>query len=306
MRVPEPIRKNVVFLGRRLQKGNEEEVRFVGTGFFVMVPSRFPDRGYLYLVTARHVVDILTLGDWVMRVNTRTGGCVDFWGNKDHKWWFHPTEEDRTDVAVTTIKATEELDFRALPLSIFVADEDMKSETGIGPGDEVFLTGLFNRMRGRSRNMPIVRMGNVAMIPDPGELVPGVRIGRSRVVDAEAYLIEARSMGGVSGSPVFVRRTVSQFDPVSTRGGQPKVTHCLVYGEFFLLGLMNGHWDIDPMEKNDPDPVLGRRDGSVNLGIAVVVPSNKIRESLYHPELVALREQQESVYAASQGTTTPD
>ena len=43
--------------------------------------------------------------------------------------------------------------------------------------------------------MPILRMGNLAAYPQERVQVEGVEM--------DAYLIEARSIGGLSGSPVF-------------------------------------------------------------------------------------------------------
>ena len=62
MRVPDDVLKSVVFLGRVLEKGSTREFRFLGTGFFVSVPSSLPDLAYVYLVTAQHVADKLALG----------------------------------------------------------------------------------------------------------------------------------------------------------------------------------------------------------------------------------------------------
>ena len=59
-------------------------------------------------------------------------------------------------------------------------------------------------MTGRDRNFPIVRTGHIAMMPD--EKIPKVKIGDWEG-NADAYLIESRSIGGWSGSPVFVRGT---------------------------------------------------------------------------------------------------
>lgn len=309
MRVPEDVRKNVAFLGRKIHKGGEESLWFGGTGFFVNIASAtMPDRWYVYLVTAKHVVEQLSLGDWVMRANTKDGSYIDFGANKDHEWWFHPTEEDSTDVAITQVGGDSfgNVDFLALPETMFLSDEDL-SATGVGPGDEVFVSGLFSRMQGRSRNLPIIRMGNVAMIPDPGELVPGIKVGKGRVVDAEAYLIEARSIGGLSGSPVFVRTTV-HAQPISVRGAPQKNTTCLGSGEFFLLGLINGHWEIDAAEKNDSSlrPISSSKPEAVNSGIAVVVPVKRIRDTLHHPELVAMRAKTDNDHKAQQGTTCMD
>ena len=107
-------------------------------------------------------------------------------------------------------------------------------------------------------------MGNIAMMPD--ELVP------TKIGNIEAYLIEARSIGGLSGSPAFVRET----------------SH-IGLGPVYLFGLMHGHWDIPPESKNDIDYIESNK--TVNLGIAIVVPAKKILEVLNQPRLLDMRRQ---------------
>jgi hypothetical protein len=89
---------------------------------------------------------------------------------------------------------------------------------------------------------------------------------------ADVYLIEARSIGGLSGSPVFARTTDNPDSPVRTK----------------LLGLMHGHWDIKESEINKPSIIQDRQRG-VNLGIGVVVPASKILETINQPALVEWR-----------------
>ena len=307
MRIPEILRKNIVFLGRIVSGGGQESVRFGGTGFFVGIPSCVPDLCYDYLVTAKHVAEQLALGQGVMRLNTEDGKFKDIRFEKDHKWYYHPTNEDTTDVAVTEITVPEDIDGSHLEEPLFVDDKVMAVH-GIGAGDDVFMVGLFNRMRGRARNMPIVRTGNIAMIPDAGELVPGVKIGKGPAVETDVYLVEARSLGGLSGSPVFVQRATVDLLPKNQFGFAVAPELSRVNGMFFLLGLMNGHWEIDPKEKNEADPrfLPAWEVEAVNTGIAVVVPAKKIRETLYHPELVASRQDGDRAYREAQGTTTPD
>ena len=91
----------------------------------------------------------------------------------------------------------------------------------------------------------------------------------------EAYLAEGRSIGGLSGSPVFVRNTV-KID------AKPTVASGL--GEFHFLGLLHGHWDLP--EKYS----VVEQAEAVNMGVAIVVPAKKILEVLYHPDLIAMRE----------------
>ena len=68
----------------------------------------------------------------------------------------------------------------------------------IGIGDEVHAVGLFSEAPGHQTNMPIVRVGNIPMMPT--EQI------QTDMGYADVYLVEARSLGGMSGSPVFVKR----------------------------------------------------------------------------------------------------
>lgn len=68
-------------------------------------------------------------------------------------------------------------------------------QLNVGIGDEIFITGLFANYTGEHRNVPILRVGNLAAYPQERVQVQGVEM--------DAYLIEARSIGGLSGSPVF-------------------------------------------------------------------------------------------------------
>jgi hypothetical protein len=184
-----------------------------------------------------------------------------------------------------------DLDVRILPVGNFL-NEEIIEEHRIGPGDEVFITGLFTKAVGASQNMPIVRMGNVSLMPH--EKIPHGDLG---LIDA--YLIEARSIGGLSGSPVFVSETAQMpstyADPKKSK---PEKLFMLGHGQTFFMGLLRGHWDVPPnrffheMEK-------------VNMGISVVVPAHKIREILFHPEQIALREEVENRMLA-EGEATPD
>jgi hypothetical protein len=102
----------------------------------------------------------------------------------------------------------------------------------------------------------------------------------------DAYLIESRSIGGLSGSPVYVRRTLGLPHPQTDPDGRREMLFGA--GRFFLLGLAHGHWDIKESELNKFTYVQDAKRG-VNMGIAIVVPASKIIETLDHPRLVAIR-----------------
>jgi hypothetical protein len=144
----------------------------------------------------------------------------------------------------------------------------------------VFTVGLFTYHAGTQRNMPIVRYGNIAMLPDEPIQVEGGF--------ADVYLVEARSIGGLSGSPVFVRKTLAL--PITSRYDNERKIEGL--GRLFFLGMMRGHWDIRESELNKPSFIHDRQRG-VNLGIGMVTPAAKILEVLNHPDLAALRAKRE-------------
>jgi hypothetical protein len=200
--VPEPLLKCVVFLGYRDAAGND---RFMGTGFWVSRPrsEEFPNRfRATYLVTAAHVIDDIKkkvgeTGAVQFRVNLKSGGQT--WERAPICSWRSHVDPG-ADLAVFKIQLNEDLwDHFAWPEDSFVSEESAALDGGrrIEHGDEVSIAGLFSSHAGNLRNIPIVRTGHVAALPDEpvcnrdGHLMEGV------------YLVECRSIGGLSGSPVF-------------------------------------------------------------------------------------------------------
>jgi hypothetical protein len=191
----------------------------------------------------------------------------------DIHWFYHPTEPQSVDVAVCpfAVPNLKLLDVRTIREDIFATDARI-AEYGIGLGDEVNVVGLFTRYFGTSKIIPIVRTGNIAMMPT--DKIPVKDFG-----EIEAYLAESRSIGGLSGSPVFVRSTLNL--PTMTNEGKPAVITGL--GPFHFLGLMHGHWEL-PLNFSNVEEAE-----AVNMGISIVIPAKKIVEVLYHPELVKMR-----------------
>ena len=68
------------------------------------------------------------------------------------------------------------------------------------------------------------------------------------------------------------------------------------HGPILFLGLVNGHWQINPDFGTD-------KPEAVNMGISIIVPAKKILEILYHPELVELRARfTREIMASAKGT----
>jgi hypothetical protein len=278
MRVPNEVMKCIVFLGIE----HEFSTKYVGTGFLVSMEEKEPHGTFrfTYLVTANHVADKLDGVPFKIRANRKAGDAVEISANEsgDVIWHRHP-EGDSIDVAVCWWQLpARELDLLSIKTSMFMTPEITRNNN-IGPGDEVLITGLFSKISGQSKNVPIVRVGNLAMVPE-GRVVP------SGVGNIEAYLVEAKSMGGISGSPVFVRQTVDV--PGLVRWGTNIPATMQAYSNvIYLLGLAHGHWNIDLDEMNNP--MVEHVEEGVNVGLAIVIPASHILEVLHGEELTRMR-----------------
>lgn len=158
-----------------------------------------------------------------------------------------------------------EADHLVIPFSMCASDKTF-DEHEVALGDEIFISGLFRHHFGKSRNIPIVRTGNLAALSEE-------RIKTRGLGEIDAFLVEARSIGGLSGSPVFLNLGVTR-----QIGGQVKFTT----GNgpiFFLLGLIYGHFDSPGGEVDAAEiEADASTNEKVNAGIAIVVPIEKVRE----------------------------
>jgi hypothetical protein len=288
MRLPDEVQRSVVYLGHRISDSSATKFVPAGTGFLVEVPSqRLSGFSVVYLVTAWHVAKSLE-PDFDIRITLKDGSSK-FVEMRGHRWVRHP-EGERIDVCVLPWSPPPEADHLVIPQHIFV-DEPRMSEKGIGVGDEVYVTGLFSPVIGTARNLPIVRAGHLAMIPS--EEIP-LKNWVSPTIPA--YLIEMRSLGGLSGSPVFVQRSI-KVQRIEESGREP-----LAAGAIFFLGLVHGHWDVS---KTDLDFASTRPDKDhhemLNAGVAIVIPAAKVKEALEQVALSGIvREAEEAAFAHSE------
>jgi hypothetical protein len=133
----------------------------------------------------------------------------------------------------------------------------------VATGDAVFITGLFRHHQGARRNIPIARHGNLACL---NEESVSTQFGQM-----DAFLIEVRSIGGLSGSPVFLN-----LGPAKTEEGKD-------YEEIHLLGLVHGHFDLNSGTIDSIVEYLAPGKSRVHVtGIAIVVSHPKIAEVLEH------------------------
>jgi hypothetical protein len=223
----------------------------------------FPDRSQgvhheLYAVTARHVVD--GAGKLWLRMRTPGGGFEDGPVPRD-AWELH----HQTDVAVVRLNEPRGVTF--LEEEVFITQEFVQTY-GVSEGENLFFSGLFVGHYGKGMP-PIVRFGNIALMPREPVTVEISKHPRT-FADIEAYLVEARSWGGQSGSPAFASFHLGRNMAGGLREGNMP--------PFGLLGLVQGIWK-DPKGAKAPDP-SGEGVIEVNMGISAVVPAYNITEVL--------------------------
>jgi hypothetical protein len=265
--VPPEFLKCVAFLCTKT-KG---KLRWEATAFFVSVNYQNGLEQHLYAVTAKHVIDGIR-EDGHKKVHFRlnfSNKPADFMKSAISDWWFHPTDA-ASDIAVLPVILPDDSDHLNLPAGVFFIRPELANYKRLDVGDQVFYTGLFWERPGAKKNLPIVRIGTIAAMPgEPIEMDEGPpMIG---------YLMEARSMGGLSGSPVFI-------DLGGTRILESGDIQGLASPEYYLIGIACAHWDVVKPEKPGQD---------ANMGIAIVTPASKLTETLNRPELQAMRDKKE-------------
>lgn len=286
MIIPDEVRQCVAFAYYKTASGKHVPA---GTAFIVadMQTAAGQEAAFIYAVTARHVIEKVTTdgsgGTVWLRLNTLDGGSD--WLEVPLKFWHgHPSDRDamwleyhnepRFDVSACLLLPPiddQVFQFTMISTAVFL-DHDIIAECSIGPGDEVFFTGLFASHIGRRRNMPILRCGSVAAIPDePVE----TRLGPMD----DALLVEVRSIPGLSGSPVFIPDS-------TTRRTGPTTWEFRNEFRLHLAGLVHGHWPADSGD-TVPDDTGGSE--SINSGIAIVAPASHILQTIRQDEFMQVR-----------------
>lgn len=257
MRVSDSLLKTVAYLAYR---DEHEKYQYAGTVFFVgkeKMGSDYCER--VFAVTALHVIEALVrrnIQDIYIRVNLKTG-VADWVKTKFEDW--HYVAGGINDVALLERGIPAEHDHQVLPFRL-CKDTEMLKTDGIGIGDEAILVGLYSRQPGAGRNIPIVRVGNIACAEPQ-------KIRTTQFGDILAILVEVRSIGGLSGSPVF-----AQYGFWRAKNGA--ITP--IYGEnLFLIGMVHGHHEIAVPAEGVSSESLNTAD-KLNTGICIVVPFGEI------------------------------
>ena len=269
LRIPDSVLNNIVYLypSREAADNNRNEG---GSGFIVAVRSAvFPRwKAFPYIVTNRHVIEN---GSSVVRINTTDGG-VDILDLKPADWKC----SDPDDLAAIPLNASDCHDFSMTNVDALISEEEIRAHS-VGPGDAVFMVGRFGVHGGQLSNRPSVRSGIISMMP-------GDPIRQQDGHEQISFLVEAHSIGGYSGSPVFVyiSKLLPRPNVISLEGNQS--------WRLWLLGVDWGHlhdWVYVNAENGSRWP--GGAKVCLNSGMMGVIPAWRLRDFLNCEDFRELR-----------------
>lgn len=266
LKVSSDIITGVAFVGCKKSNGThllKGSVFFVGLEKVKDEPAKVAD---IVWITARHVIDgIRRLGcvEVSVRLNSKDGSAR--WYNTPIAEWFS-LDDPSCDIALYSAALPSDADHTAFTVDMILTPE-VQARHSFGVTDDVIVVGLFQHRAGNRRNAPIVRHGTLASLDE--EEAVATKLG-----DMPAYLIECRSIGGLSGSPVFVATGLERaFTGASPHGSL----------SIYLLGLIHGHYDVKDSEIDQFDAfdsAAGLKPDQVNTGIAIVTPARRLLDCI--------------------------
>jgi hypothetical protein len=266
----------------------------------------------IYGVTNQHVASQFS----VIRINEGDKHRIIELGPED--WEFHPAGDDIAVVQIDSpvpLKSTRP----AIDSRLFIPEKPELPAQGFGVGDDAFMVGLFVDHEGVARNNPLVRFGNISMMPKEDSKIIRAT-GDGRRLEQLSFVVDMHSRSGFSGSPVFVYRTMGSslasmdtFYPVELDYfDNAEHKHVPLYSGILKLkpmnkfALMGVHWGqfperyrihrgtaVNSETEEVPDPLATPVDGAYiggYSGMTLVVPAWKILEVLGLPKLQSARQ----------------
>jgi hypothetical protein len=260
---------SVAFVGVPTENG----FRALGSCFF-LAQDAGEGMVCVYVVTCRHLV---RAGATHLRIGKREAAPVQI--EVPLADWLFP-KDDLVDLAIAPFNVAKwdstgdllyapvwvpEGIFASGPLENFMLIE----------GDELLIPGLFAPHPGELQNIAVMRRATIAAMP-----TEPLRYASPR---HPPFLIESRSLGGASGSPVFVdldpNRGVAQWLTIG-----PERRYKL---PFLLLGMLLKSHAGDYAD--DFDGGVEFADAQFNAGISVVMPIWIVNNFLESSEMAAAR-----------------
>jgi hypothetical protein len=246
MRISESLLNCVVFAGH----GDSASFNAKATAFLITYGN------FLYLVTARHVAMEFGEDPFTLRFNSKNGGAlyhyIDLGESEEQKifkWYHH--HNHHADISILLCGYTDETpDIYCEPIDVksFVRETCIVASAGCGSMCHVI--GLFTFRSGKYRNIPVVHTGYLCAVSDSLELIESNNGGK--LSEVEGHLVEISNLGGLSGSPVFVRTDDDQLK---------------------FLGVWQGSWDRSTHNQRVP------------IGMGIVTPAYRLVELLMSYEV---------------------
>lgn len=287
-RIPDILINSTIYLYPSKQAALQGE-RAGGSGFFLLhshILRIDKELAHLYAVTNSHVIRRIMGNSPIIRYNT-TQDDIEIIELDESHWFHHP---DGDDIAICPIDqriiSSNIYDIQTKKGIAFVTREALLThedlnKLNIGPGDDVFTIGRFVNHEGEQRNLPTVRFGTIAQMPEePIRLETGLR--------QEGFLIESKSISGYSGSPVFIHI------PAYTNRWDGKGLNDQYYTR--LLGINCGHLPFYEKVVDKEGNQVEDYQVKGNSGMAVVIPAWKLEDLLALKELVLKRQQTEQEF----------
>jgi hypothetical protein len=278
-RIPDDFIDSVLYLYPSTHEA-QEGINIGGSGFLVSVEAeQIAGSHFIYAVTNRHVIDVAD----VIRLNTKEGKTHI---EKISKGEWVCSETD--DLAVHTLMLDPAIfAYKTVPHDMILTEEKA-GQLKLGIGDNVFMVGRFINHEGKQRNAPLVRFGSIAQMPTE----PLTYELDGKLHEQVSILADIRSIGGYSGSPVFL----NELGFIGRPDGPPADKH-------WLIGVDWGHIKMwSPLCGTDEKP-LGTSQVNINSGMAGIVPAWKLLELLMSERLAKPRKDSEDRHISAKNAT---
>jgi len=265
-------RKCTFFLVRKKKTaGGKQPGEYCGTCFGIVMglngeEDSQPDANLgeiSYIVTAAHVINNTKGGEELyVRVNTTGGKTYDIFAPVS-RWKFHAV----TDVAACAVDWPVDVTLEVMLIPLKNLPKSMNDvAVKIVEGEETISVGLLPEIPGSERIQPVIRTGNIALMPHEKfnvEVSSGRGAGK-RIENVKAYLLEMIAWPGFSGSPVIV---YPNRNPINSRVFDHMIP-------FLVLGLVHGLLLSEREVKFSRETMVIK----LGAGISVAIPGEDIYE----------------------------
>lgn len=280
MRVANEMLESIVFFYANAADANAGEMP-VGTGFCLWIADEDKAMTHVYLVTNDHVYRASAPLHYVRGMNSESGKSL-ICPTSERDWYTHPNGDD---IAVCYLGCDQPMQIANWLAAEHLLTRAQLEAQYVGLGDDCLMIGCFAPLPGKRVNRPALRFGNVSVMS-----IEPVWVA-DRKFDQDCFLVEMRSRGGFSGSPVYL---------LPHANGGAEANSNLKRAE--TLGICCGHLqEMRTLKLPDPRNEKGPwipSEVEENSGMAMVIPAWKIHELLNTADLVAERREAEDAFRA--------